>query len=123
MKKFIIQVVLLFITISSFAQKVGDTITLAVDTINISGKIINEDGTPAVSAKIIAEAFGMKARYNNGYKSATSDNNGFFRLNGIKANYTLFVYSEFGKEIIKNTGSRKLLITVRKNATIISLEP
>jgi len=41
MKKFIIQVVLLFITISSFAQKVGDTITLAVDTINISGKIIN----------------------------------------------------------------------------------
>ena len=65
----------------------------------------------------------MKARYNNGYKSATSDNNGFFRLNGIKANYTLFVYSEFGKEIIKNTGSRKLLITVRKNETIISLEP
>lgn len=104
--------------ITVFAQKIGDTITMSLDTINIHGVVIDENRKPVANADIFALAYTMHSRYTNSYWQAKTNNVGYFTLNGIKPIDTLFIYTSFGKEKLINYGSRYLLVTVKKNDII-----
>lgn len=104
--------VVLFISVISFnysfAQKMGDTITTLTDTINIYGKVINENGEALIGANIISRTIDEK--YNN--RTAKTDSNGFFFLKGIKPIDTLIFYNGIDDKIIINNGSRYLLVKI-----------
>lgn len=117
-KEIILSLFFILCAISSSAQKVGDTISIFADTINIHGKVIDQDRNPIGGAELFAIAFGMHSRYHNGYRKTLSDKTGFFTLKGIKPIDTIFIYTKFGKEIIVNNGSRNLTIVVREHKII-----
>ncbi|RYG00171.1 MAG: carboxypeptidase regulatory-like domain-containing protein, partial [Chitinophagaceae bacterium] len=83
-KKIILLLTLVSYQIVAFAQNAGDTTSILADTINIHGKVIDQDRNPIVGAEVLAIAFSMHSRYTNGYRRTWTDKNGFFTLNGIK---------------------------------------
>lgn len=97
-------------SLSVYAQKTGDTIVSLVDTINIHGKVINEQGNAVANALIISGTYDEDFHH----KITRTDKNGLFYLNGIKPIDRLLFSSEDGIADINNNNSRYLLIILRK---------
>ncbi|MCZ4224496.1 hypothetical protein [Pedobacter rhodius] len=110
MKKYLLFYLLLHIAQSISAQKVADTITSLVDTINIYGKIIDEDENPVPNTLIISHTLDE----NYYFKRTKSDKNGEFKLSGINPVDKLLFLSESGKAEFENSQSRYLLVKLEK---------
>lgn len=79
MKKSILFVLFFLTTLSGLAQKIRDSITVSIDTVNITGKVVDEKGNPVIGATILSETFDK----NYNYIRTMTNNNGYFKLSGI----------------------------------------
>jgi hypothetical protein len=102
MKKYILLHLLLIITFSVKAQKGGDSIIFSVDTINIYGKVIDEKGSPIKNATVLSDSH---------YTSTITDQNGLFKLDGIKPTDWIRVRTATTAIEKPINGSRFLLLT------------
>lgn len=88
---------------------------LTVDTINISGKVINENGEVVAGATILSTSLDS----NLNYIHTKTDKKGKFMLKGIRLIELLTVFEKDRYTEVRNHGSRFVLITlvplVKKN--------
>ncbi|MCJ0742415.1 energy transducer TonB [Pedobacter montanisoli] len=109
MKNLIYIIVILCLSVTCYAQKVGDTVSILIDTINISGKVINEKGEALEGAVVISKNLNEKYQY----KTAKTDRNGYFFLSGVKPIDTLIFFYGVNDQRIINNKSRYLLVKIR----------
>lgn len=114
MNKLTILLLLLLNTTAIYSQNVGDTVISVIDTINIHGKVVNETGRPIFNALIISRTYDEKFQY----RSAKTDRDGHFKLNGIKPIDYLSIITENKTHQLTNQGSRYLLIKVLAPSSI-----
>ncbi|RYG21235.1 MAG: hypothetical protein EOO07_03120 [Chitinophagaceae bacterium] len=80
MNKLHLLIVIMLTHCISFAQTTRQQVIISVDTVNISGKLVTEQGLPIYNALVLSETFGE----NHKYIQTTTDINGEFNLKGIK---------------------------------------
>jgi len=104
--KFLFLVFITLIATTLKAQKVSDSVVTYIDTVNIHGKVIDEQGAPLKNVTVLSETFDK----NNNYIQTKTDQNGSFKLNGIRATDWIRVRME--KMAVEKPlgGSRFLLI-------------
>jgi TonB family protein len=98
-------------------QKNGVVITR--DTINISGYVYNNDGTPCAKAVLISRQ--RDTVYYAFNLTTITDKNGFFKLNGAKFNDTISVTGGRGDQFF-NKGSRYMVLYIVPRKIDIPIE-
>lgn len=106
--KYYILLILMGLNLSAYSQKSIDTLITYIDTINVHGKVVNFKGELVRNALII---------YGNDQITKT-DENGFFKLFGLKPNNRIIVDSNQGIAYYNNVSSRYLLVSVKPEEII-----
>jgi TonB family protein len=110
MKRILLIVFLLYFASTSFAQ--NDSVEVAVDTINISGYVLDRFDKPLANVKINTE-----------YASATTSKTGYFELKGAKNNSHISFYTDSLSDILFNNTSRFLIYHLAEPTVKLSSYP
>ncbi|PWS26697.1 hypothetical protein DHW03_11720 [Pedobacter yonginense] len=98
--KHLILILLTGLTLQAKSQTLKDTLITYIDTINVNGKVVNQNGAVVKDAVII---FGND-------QTTKSDKNGLFRIVGFKPNNSIIVDSNQGTSYLNRVSSRYLLV-------------
>jgi len=97
-------------------EKLEDSTSNTIDTINISGKVVDEKGLPVRQARVLSETFNKNSRY----IETKTDNKGHFVLKGIAPSGNVRVFTS-GIVVEKPINASRYLLIVMAPIPAISI--